>query len=74
MYIKWNVTKLHLTKKVIQCLATVALFLLLCQNVRITGVSTVEPEELRIAATAIIVIAVLALDGSVSRGLPAQEW
>ena len=33
-----------------------------------------EPEELRIAATAIIVIAVLALDGSVSRGLPAQEW
>ena len=33
-----------------------------------------EPEELRIGATAIIVIAVLALDGSVSRGLPAQEW
>ena len=68
-----NVAKLHLTKKVIQCLATVALFLLLCQNVRITGVSTVEPEELRTAPT-IIVIAVSALDGSVSRGLPAQEW
>ena len=73
MYIKRNVAKLHLTKKVIHRLATVALFLLLCQNVRITGVSTVEPEELRTAPT-IIVIAVLALDGSVSRGLPAQEW
>ena len=32
-----------------------------------------EPEELR-TATAVIVIAVSALDGSVSRGLPAQEW
>ena len=33
-----------------------------------------EPEELRITATTIIVIAVLVPDGSVSRGLPAQEW
>ena len=33
-----------------------------------------EPEELRITATTIIVIAVSALDGSVSRGLPGQEW
>ena len=73
MYIKRKVAKLHLTKKVIQCLATVALFLLLCQNVKITGVSAVEPEELRMA-TAVIVIAVSALDGSVSRGLAAPEW
>ena len=49
-------------------------FSLLCQNVITTGVSTMEPEELRITATTIIVIAVSALDGSVSRGLPAQEW
>ena len=49
-------------------------FSLLCQNVRTTGVSTMEPEELRITATTIIVIAVSALGGSVSRGLPAQEW
>ena len=49
-------------------------FLLLCQNVRTTGVSTMGPEELRITATSIIVIAVSALDGSGSRGLPAQEW
>ena len=49
-------------------------FSLLCQNVRTTGVSKMEPEELRITATTIIVIAVSALDGSVSRGLPAQEW
>ena len=33
-----------------------------------------EPEELRMTATSIIVIAVSALDGSVSRGLPVQEW
>ena len=72
MYIKRNVAKLHLTKNVSHCLATVALFLFLCQNVRITGVSAVEPEELRMATT-VIVIAVSALDGSVSRGLPAQE-
>ena len=35
MYIKRNVAKLHLTKKVIRCLATVALFLFFvseCQN------------------------------------------
>ena len=50
------------------------LFSLLCQNVRTTRVSTMEPEELRIAATTFIVIAFSALDGSVSRGLPAQEW
>ena len=56
-------------------LATDVLSPLLCQNVRTTGVSTAEAEGLRIAATTtIIVIAVLALDGSVSRGLPAQEW
>ena len=54
-------------------LAAVVLSLLLCQNVRITGVSTAEPEGLRMA-TAITVITVSALDGSVSRGLPAQEW
>ena len=62
---------MHLTKKNIQYLSTV-LFLLLCQNVRAMGVSTAEAEELR-TAIAIIVIAVLAPDGSVSRGLPAQE-
>ena len=56
-------------------LVTDVLSSLLCQNVRTTGVSTAEAEGLRIAATTtIIVIAVLALDGSVSRGLPAQEW
>ena len=49
-------------------------FLLSYQNVRTTGVSTAEPEGLRIAATTIIVITVSALDGSVFRGLPAQEW
>ena len=49
-------------------------FLLLCQNVRTTGVSTMGPEELRITATSIIVIAVSALDGSGSGGLLAQEW
>ena len=38
------------------------------------GFSTAEPEGLRIAATTIIVITALAPDGSVSRGLPAQEW
>ena len=54
-------------------LAAVVLSLLLCQNVRTTGVSTAEPEGLRMA-TAITVITVSALDGSVSRGLPAQEW
>ena len=32
-----------------------------------------EPEELRMA-TKVIVIAVSALDGSVSRGLLAPEW
>ena len=53
-------------------LATDVLSPLLCQNVRTTGVSTVEAEGLR-TGTTIIVIAVLALDGSVSRGLPAQE-
>ena len=37
------------------------------------GGSTAEPEGLR-TATTITGIAVLALDGSVSRGLPAQEW
>ena len=36
--------------------------------------SIAEPEELRIAVTTIFVIAVLAPDGSVSKGLPAQEW
>ena len=55
-------------------LATDVLSPLLCQNVRTTGVSTAEAEGLRITGTTIIVIAVLALDGSVSRGLPAQEW
>ena len=40
-----------------------------CQNY---GSLNSGPEELRMA-TAIIVIAVSALDGSVSRGLPAQE-
>ena len=54
-------------------LAAVVLSLLLCQNVRTTGVSTAEPEGFRTTGTTIIVIAVLALDGSVSRGLPAQE-
>ena len=54
-------------------LATDILSPLLCQNVRTTGVSTAEPEGLRMA-TAITVITVSALDGSVSRGLPAQEW
>ena len=54
-------------------LATDVLSPLLCQNVRTTGVSTAEPEGLRMA-TAITVITVSALDGSVSRGLPAQEW
>ena len=50
---------------------------LLCQNVRTTGFSTAEAEGLRIVAPTtmvIIVIEVLVLDGSVSRGLPAQEW
>ena len=55
-------------------LATDVLSPLLYQNVRTTGVSTVEAEGLRTTGTTIIVIAVLALDGSVSRGLPAQEW
>ena len=55
-------------------LVTDVLSSLLCQNVRTTGVSTAEAEGLRITGTTIIVIAVLALDGSVSRGLPAQEW
>ena len=55
-------------------LATDVLSPLLCQNVRTTGVSTAEAEGLRITGTTIIVIAVLALDGSVSRALPAQEW
>ena len=55
-------------------LVTDVLSPLLCQNVRTTGLSTAEAEGLRIATTAIIVIAVLAPDGSVSRGLPAQEW
>ena len=41
-----------------------------CQNY---GSLNREPEELRMA-TAIIVIAVSALDGSVSRGLPVPEW
>ena len=54
-------------------LATDVLSLLLYQNVRTTGVSTAEPEGLRMAS-AFIVITVLALDGSVSRGLLAQEW
>ena len=54
-------------------LATDVLSPLLYQNVRTTGVSTVEAEGLRTTGTTIIVIAVLALDGSVSRGLPAQE-
>ena len=40
---------------------------LLCQNVRTTGASTAEPEGLRITGTTLIVIAVLAPDGSVSR-------
>ena len=60
-------------QKVIQCLATVVLFLLKGQNVGTTEVSAVELEGLRMGTT-IIVIAVLAPDGSVSRGLPAQEW
>ena len=50
---------------------------LLCQNVRTTGFSAAEAEGLRIVAPTtmvIIVIEVLVLDGSVSRGLPAQEW
>ena len=58
-------------------LVTDVLSPLLCQNVRTTGFSTAEAEGLRIGATTtiiIIVIAVLAPDGSVSRGLPAQEW
>ena len=58
-------------------LVTDVLFPLLCQNVRTTGSSTAEAEGLRIGATTtiiIIVIAVLAPDGSVSRGLPAPEW
>ena len=58
-------------------LVTDVLSPLLCQNVRTTGFSTAEGEGLRIGATTtiiIIVIAVLAPDGSVSRGLPAQEW
>ena len=58
-------------------LVTDVLSPLLCQNVRTTGFSTAETEGLRIGATTtiiIIVIAVLAPDGSVSRGLPAQEW
>ena len=37
------------------------------------GGSKAEPDGLR-TATTITVIAVLALDGFVSRGLPAQEW
>ena len=48
--------------------------LFLSQNVRTTGVSAAEAEGLRITGATIIVITVLALDGSVSRGLPAQEW
>ena len=58
-------------------LVTDVLSPLLCQNVRTTGFSTAEAEGFRIGATTtiiIIVIAVLAPDGSVSRGLPAQEW
>ena len=58
-------------------LVTDVLSPLLCQNVRTTGFSTAEAEGLRIGATTtiiIIVIAVLAPDGSVSRGLPAPEW
>ena len=58
-------------------LVTDVLSPLLCQNVRTTGFSTAEAEGLRIGATTtiiIIVIAALAPDGSVSRGLPAQEW
>ena len=55
-------------------LVTDVLSPLLCQNVRTTGVSTAEAEGLRITGATLIVIAVLALDGSVSRGLPAQEW
>ena len=49
-------------------------FLLLCQNVGTTGVSTVEPEELRTTDTGVIAITISALDGSVSRGLPAPGW
>ena len=56
-------------------LATDVLSTLLCQNVRTTGISTAEAEGLRITGAALIVIAVLAPDGSVSSwGLPAQEW
>ena len=58
-------------------LVTDVLSPLLCQNVRTTGFSTAEAEGLRIIGATtivIIVIAVLAPDGSVSRGLPAQEW
>ena len=58
-------------------LVTDVLSPLLCQNVRTTGFSTAEAEGLRIVAPTtmvIIVIAVLVPDGSVSRGLPAQEW
>ena len=59
-------------------LVTDVLTPLLCQNVRTTGFSTAEAEGLRIIGATttmvIIVIAVLAPDGSVSRDLPAQEW
>ena len=58
-------------------LVTDVLSPLLCQNVRTTGLLTAQAEGLRIGATTtliIIVIAVLAPDGSVSRDLPAQEW
>ena len=58
-------------------LVTDVLSPLLCQNVRTTGLLTAQAEGLRIGATttiSIIVIAVLAPDGSVSRDLPAQEW
>ena len=55
-------------------LVTDVLSPLLCQNVRTTGFSTAEPEGLRINGTTLIVIAVLAPDGSVSRDLPAPEW
>ena len=59
-------------------LGTDVLSPLLCQNVRTTGFSAAEAEGLRIIGATttivIIVIAVLAPDGSVSRGLPAQEW
>ena len=66
-------TKLSNVEELLEIVLIITIPIFLCQNVRVTGVSTAVTERLRMASTPFIVTTPSDLDGSALRDPQAQE-